>query len=85
MQGNGALKSMASNPRPTPNRTTSRTTEEIRAEIEKARMQIASTAALLRHEVSLRTDWRSWYRKNPALWLGAAVAIGVLLGSRRSR
>lgn len=71
LPGNGTLKS-----RP-------QSAEQIRAELERARQQIQSSAALLREEVAVATDWRAWYRRRPAVWIGAAVALGFYLGSRR--
>jgi hypothetical protein len=58
--------------------------EVVRARIEQAREQIASSARTLRNEVAVRTDWREWFRRSPGLWLGGAFAVGFLI-ARRSR
>ena len=63
-------------------RKTRRDPAEIRAEIERARQQIASSAEALRHEVSVRTDWREWVRRKPALCLVGAFATGFLIARR---
>ena len=57
---------------------------EVRAGIERAREQIASSAEALRHEVAVRTDWREWVRRRPGLCLGGAFAIGFLIARRWS-
>lgn len=56
---------------------------ELRAELERAREQIRSSAVTLRQEVARVTDWREWVRRRPALCLGAACALGFYLGYRR--
>jgi hypothetical protein len=60
-----------------------RTPDEIRAEIDRARAQIATSVVDLKREVALKTDWRVWYRRRPAVFLAAVVAFGVILGTRR--
>ena len=55
---------------------------EVRAEIERAREQIASSAEALRHEVAMRTDWREWVRRKPALFLMGAFAVGFFIAKR---
>ncbi len=65
-----------------PGRTQS--AEEIRRELEQARAQIQSSVAALREEVSVATEWRGWYRRDPLLWVGAAFAVGLYLGIRSS-
>jgi len=59
-----------------------RTTDEARAEIERARAQIQSSVMALRQEVHRVVEWRGWVRQRPGLCLGAAFAIGFYLGSR---
>ena len=57
--------------------------EQVRAEIQKARAQIALSAQQLRHEVARRTDWRELVRQRPVACLAGAFVLGVWLGSRR--
>jgi hypothetical protein len=63
-------------------RKTKRDAAQVRAEIERARDQIASSAEALRHEVAVRTDWREWVRRKPALCLMGAFAVGFLIAKR---
>ncbi len=58
------------------------TPAEIRAEIEHTRQQIQASVVALRDRVGGATDWRRWYRDRPALFLGAAFAVGFYLGFR---
>jgi ElaB/YqjD/DUF883 family membrane-anchored ribosome-binding protein len=60
-----------------------KSSEEVRAEIERAREQIQASVVALRQEVAEVVDWREWVRARPALCIGAAFAIGFYLGSRR--
>ena len=60
----------------------SRSVDEARAEIERARAQIQSSVLALRQEVGKVVEWRGWIRQRPGLCLGAAFAIGFYLGSR---
>lgn len=62
-----------------------RSAAQVRADIERARAQIAASMSALREEVAHRTDWREWVRERPALFLGAAVAVGFWLGYRDRR
>jgi hypothetical protein len=61
----------------------SRSPEQVREEIARAREQIASSIVELRREVAETADWRGWVRKNPVPFIGGAFLLGVLLGSRR--
>jgi len=61
----------------------SRSPEEVRQEIARAREQIATSIVELRREVAQSADWRGWVRRNPAVFVGGAFLFGVLLGSRR--
>jgi ElaB/YqjD/DUF883 family membrane-anchored ribosome-binding protein len=63
--------------------TSGRSAAALRADIEKTREQLASSVVQLRQEVANRTDWREWVRNRPVLAIGACVAIGFLIGSRR--
>jgi hypothetical protein len=53
------------------------------SDVERARERVASSMLALRDEVVRKTDWRSWFRRQPAPFLGAAVALGFWLGYRR--
>jgi hypothetical protein len=53
------------------------------SDVERARERVASSMLALRDEVARKTDWRSWVRRQPAPFLGAALALGFLLGYRR--
>ncbi len=70
MAGNGEMKTPYSQ-------------EAVRLEMDRTREQIASSAAGLRHEVALRTDWRVWVRERPLVFVAGAFAVGFLLGNRR--
>ena len=52
------------------------------AELAESRAEVAESMMALREEVARRTDWRGWIRRRPALALGAAFAVGLLLGRR---
>jgi hypothetical protein len=53
------------------------------SDVERARDRLASSMLALRDEVARKTDWRSWVRRQPAPFLGAALALGFWLGYRR--
>lgn len=53
------------------------------SDVERARERVASSMLALRDEVARKTDWRSWVRRQPAPFLGAALALGFWLGYRR--
>lgn len=59
-----------------------RSTEEVRADIAKARAELADAAAALRTQVAEKIDWRAWVRNNPAPVLIGAFAIGFWIGYR---
>jgi hypothetical protein len=61
----------------------SRSPEQVREEIARAREQIATSITELRREVAQTADWRAWVRKNPGMFVGGAFVLGVFLGSRR--
>lgn len=63
-------------------RRTGRDPAEIRAEIERTREQLASSAEALRHAVAVRMDWREWVRRKPALCLLGAFTAGFLIARR---
>jgi len=55
------------------------------ANLAEARARVADSIRALRDEVARKTDWRGWVRDNPGWTLGAAFALGLLLGTRGSR
>jgi hypothetical protein len=63
-------------------RQTQRAPDEVRAEIERTREQIASSAEALRHEVAVHTDWREWVRRKPGPCLAGAFAVGFFIARR---
>jgi hypothetical protein len=52
-------------------------------EVERARERVATSMLALRDEVVRKTDWRSWIRRQPTAFFGAAIAVGFWLGYRR--
>ncbi len=60
-----------------------RSPQQIRAEIERARQQLASSVIALRDEVTARADWRGYVRKNPVPFIAGAFALGFFLAYRR--
>jgi len=58
-----------------------RSAEEIRASIERNRLELGTSLVKLRDEVSELTDWRAQVRRNSErLTVGAAVAGFVIAG-----
>ena len=62
---------------------TSQTSAQLRAEIERTRLELNRSLEGLRRDVTSRTDWRRWVRERPLPMLAGAFAVGFLLGSRR--
>lgn len=60
-----------------------KTPAEVRAEIERARADIATSVTALRQEMAVRADWREWVRREPLLCVGGALVFGMVLGHRR--
>jgi hypothetical protein len=58
---------------------------QIRAGVEGARRQIASSLAALREEAHLALSWRAWFHRDPGIFLGVAFAVGFLAGGARRR
>jgi hypothetical protein len=57
-----------------------RTPEEIRASIEKNRIQLGNSIERLRDEVEQLTDWRSQLRRHQQQLVIAAAVAGFFLG-----
>ena len=57
--------------------------EEARARLMLARQRTRGTLSALRREVSEKTDWHTWFRAHPELFLTAAFFAGFLLAKRR--
>ncbi len=55
----------------------------IRADIDRARAEIAHGVDVIREQVRERADWRTWVRERPLPVLGAAFAVGFFFGWRR--
>ena len=66
-------------------RAVPRTSEQIRAEIERTRAELALSVGELRQEVARRTDWRQLVRERPLTCVGAAFFIGFLIGNSQRR
>ena len=60
----------------------SRSTEEVRQDIARARAELADAASALKSEVAERIHWRTWVRENPAPILLGAFAISLWIGYR---
>jgi hypothetical protein len=56
--------------------------ERARADVSRALVTVRTSLSELRHEVALRTDWRTYVRARPGTFLAAAFLVGFLLGSR---
>ena len=56
--------------------------DQIRAEIERTRDEIASNLASLRSSVTEAADWKTYVRRRPLTFVGGAFALGLLLGLR---
>ena len=50
------------------------------SDVERARERVESSLLALRDEVVRRTDWRRVVRRQPAAFLGGAIALGILAG-----
>jgi ElaB/YqjD/DUF883 family membrane-anchored ribosome-binding protein len=66
-------------------RPAQRSSEEIRAEIERTRAELSHSVSALREEVAWRTDWRAWVHRRPLACVGAAFFIGFLIGNSQRR
>jgi hypothetical protein len=56
--------------------------EQIRAEIERARGEIAESLLVLRSEVQQTLDWRAFVRRRPQVAVAGAFLIGYWLARR---
>jgi hypothetical protein len=57
--------------------------EHVRAEIERAREQVASSVEALRGEIVSTVSWREWVRRNPYAAVVGAFLLGFLYGNRK--
>jgi hypothetical protein len=57
-----------------------RTSQEIQAEINRIREDLSADVNALESSVRDKLDWRRQVRARPAVCVGAAFAIGVVLG-----
>ncbi len=55
---------------------------EIRTEIERTREEIAQSLTTLRSSVTEATDWKTYVRRQPLVFVGGAFALGLLVGLR---
>lgn len=55
---------------------------QIRAEIDRARTEVADSLLALREEVADRLDWREFTRRKPMVAVGLAFAVGYFLARR---
>jgi len=58
----------------------SETTEQARADVERARERLAGDLNALEYRVQTLTDWQYYYRRYPWAVLGAAFGGALLLG-----
>ena len=59
-----------------------RTPAEVRADIERTRAEIVSSANALRREMAMRMDWKRWVSQNPGLFMAGAFMFGFWLATR---
>jgi hypothetical protein len=52
------------------------------ADIHRTREKVALTVTALQREITRSVDWRQWVARKPALTLGLAFGLGLLLGRR---
>lgn len=57
------------------------TAHKIEAHIDRTRERLGSNIRELEHKVDAATDWREQFRARPHLFLGGAIAGGVLLAA----
>jgi len=56
-------------------------TDQIEREIERERDELGRNLEDLEFKAKELTDWKAHYRNHPAVFLGAAAGLGVLLGA----
>lgn len=59
--------------------------EQLRAEIQRTRVELVHSVSALCEEVAWRTDWREWVRRRPLTCVGAAFFVGFLIGGSQRR
>ena len=58
---------------------------KLREKVEQSRHQLARDAEGLQYELDFKRKFRRAFRHNTALWIGSALAIGLLLALMRAR
>jgi hypothetical protein len=53
------------------------------AALERSRERVERSVSALREAVARRMDWRGWVAQRPAMFLGAAILLGFVLGWRQ--
>jgi len=56
--------------------------EEVRAEIERYRQELSSSAVVLRDKMRDLADWHQWVASEPWAFVGGAFALGFIIGYR---
>jgi hypothetical protein len=59
-----------------------KTPEQVRAEIERTRADLAVQVSALRQEMDRATDWRGWVREHPIGFVAGAFVLGFILADR---
>jgi hypothetical protein len=59
-----------------------KTPEQVRAEIERTRADLALQVTALRQEMDRATDWRGWVREHPLGFVAGAFVLGFILADR---
>lgn len=60
-----------------------RSADAIRADLERARAELALSLQDLRVEVARAVSFREWYRRHTGLFLIGAFALGVAIATRK--
>ncbi len=58
---------------------------KLREKVEQSRHELARDAEGLQYELNFKRKLRRAFRHNTALWIGSALAIGLLLALMRAR